>query len=64
MVSFYVYVIHSIMYNLRMGQQFVFKDQNNHVIMDIFTFNKKNNVYKFVEMGKCLDNLNVMMVTE
>lgn len=64
MVSFYVYVILSIMYNLRMGQQFVFKDQNNHVIMDLFTFNKDNNVYKFVEMGKCLDNLNVMMVTE
>lgn len=47
-----------------MGQQFVFKDRNNHVIMVLFTLNKKNNVYKFVEMEKCLDNLNVMMVTE
>ncbi len=42
----------------------VSEDHNRPVIMDTFTSERKENVLKFVEMEKVLDNFSVMMVTE
>jgi hypothetical protein len=42
----------------------VSEDHNRPVIMGTFTSERKENVLKFVEMEKVLDNFSAMMVTE
>ena len=56
MVSFYVLVTRLIMSNLRMDQQFVYKDRSNLATMGSFISKKNSNVFKFVVMEKCMDN--------